>query len=103
VSDNVDRTPIFEAVNQHSRECGDPPRISTGAANKYYGYFQNGQGEQFIFEYDYEKKMAKMWCGDCGWENATPITDPQRPPIIMDKAEWLWLQACWMAAIALNK
>jgi len=58
----------------------------------YFGYFENEHREQFIFVYDYKRKQGTLWMGDNGWDNGIPITNPEKPDVILSKSEWLWLQ-----------
>lgn len=91
---------IFTVRNNHAPSCGTPPAVDTSTQGKYCGYFENEHREQFIFEYDYDTKKATLWGGDIGWERPVSVTDPQKPNVVLGKAEWLWLQSCWMAATA---
>ncbi len=94
---------IFVARNNHSATCGKPPNIDASQPGRYYGYFENEHKEQFIFVYDRDTKQGTVWVGDNGWEKPIPITDVQKPDVVLSKSEWLWLQSCWMAATAFEE
>ena len=49
---------FFQMHNTHSLNSGNPPTFSNDARNSYFGYFQNRFGEQWVFVYDYEKKLG---------------------------------------------
>jgi hypothetical protein len=77
--------------------------VRTDASKQYVGYFENEHKEQFIFVYDQERKQGTLWMGDNGWDHPITVTDPQKPQVVLSKSEWLWLQACWMAATAFER
>lgn len=89
---------IFQAINNHGDSSGTPPYRTTNVPGHYFGYFENEHKEQFIFVYDQKRKQGTLWMGDSGWNNGIPISDPQKPDVVLSKSEWLWLQSCWMAA-----
>src|SRR4051812_37175557 len=60
-------TPFFQIWNMHNASCGEPPTITNEPSNKYYGYFQNRFGEQWVFVYDPERKIGELRGGDIGW------------------------------------
>src|SRR5262245_8854209 len=90
-------TPFFQMWNTHTAACGQPPTVTNKPGNKYYGYFQNRFGEQWVFVYDPECKTAELRGGDIGWDSAMPVTDGT-VDVVLGKAEFAWLQACWKAA-----
>ena len=89
---------LFAMQNRHSDSCGDPPRFSNEAPGKYYGYFENFFGEQWMFVYDRETKMGELRGGDAGWQNSFPVEEGRAEGVILDPDELQWLQACWTAA-----
>src|SRR5438128_575633 len=52
--------PFFQIWNTHTASCGEAPTITNQSDNKYYGYFQNRFGEQWVFVYDHEKKTGEL-------------------------------------------
>jgi hypothetical protein len=100
-----EKTPqvIFQAVNNHGSASGTPPYTNTSASGRYFGYYENEHKEQFIFIYDRERKQGTLLMGDYGWDKPIAIVDPQKPDVVLSKNEWLWLQACWMAATAFER
>jgi hypothetical protein len=88
---------FFRISNRHGAGCGDPPTIANEAGNKYYGYFQNRFGEQWVFVYDHEKKIGELRGGDIGWDTVVLVKDGS-VDVMLGKAETAWLQACWQAA-----
>jgi hypothetical protein len=90
--------PLFEIWNTHTDACGAPPAITNKPSKRfYYGYFQNRFGEQWVFSYDLEQKVAELRGGDIGWETAVPVRDGIAD-VMLGKAELAWLFACWTAA-----
>lgn len=94
---------LFQVRNKHVADSGQPPHIDANTPRRYYSYFENAQGEQLIFIYDYEANASTLYHGDLGWEHPCPVEDGKCRSIIMDEAEQLWLRACWLAATALLK
>ncbi|HEV3261120.1 MAG TPA: hypothetical protein VG013_29985 [Gemmataceae bacterium] len=90
-------TAFLQISNTHGADCGDPPTITNESASKYYGYFQNRFGEQWVFVYDQEKKIGELRGGDIGWDTVF-IVKEGRVDVVLGKAETAWLHACWQAA-----
>ena len=44
--------PFFAMRNIHGSDAGEPPICLNDGAGKYYGYFENFFGEQWVFVYD---------------------------------------------------
>ena len=91
--------PFFAMRNRHGADCGKPPIVSNDASQKYYGYFENFFGEQWVFVYDRETKTAELRGGDAGWQNVFPVADGRADGVILGRDELQWLQTCWTAAI----
>jgi hypothetical protein len=89
--------PFFAMRNIHGNDAGEPPIIRNDAAGKYYGYFENFYGEQWVFTYDRETKTAELRGGDAGWQNVFPVTEGRAHGVILGLNELQWLQTCWMA------
>src|SRR5262245_25862498 len=83
--------------NKHSQLCGEAPAVTNHAGEHYYGYFENRFGEQWVFVYDHERKIAELRGGEIGWDQIVTVHDGQ-VDLILGKAEAAWLQACWKAA-----
>lgn len=45
--------PVFTACNVHADSCGTPPDVRK-TRGKYYGYFENQHGEQWVLHFDAE-------------------------------------------------
>ncbi len=88
---------FFKMWNQHNPSCGEPTKTTNESGNKYYGYFQNRFGEQWILVYDHEKKIGELRGGDIVWDTVVIVEDGQ-VDVMLGKAEAAWLQACWKAA-----
>lgn len=91
-------SPLFEVNNKHVADSGTPPHIDANTPNRYHSYFENAQGEQLIFIYDYDAGTGTLYHGDLSWQQPRPVKDGKCPSVILDDAEQLWLQACWLAA-----
>ena len=89
--------PFFVIWNKHSASCGEAPAITNQSGNRYYGYFQNRHGEQWVFVYDPERKTGELRGGDIGWDNVVTVRNGQAD-VMLGKAEKAWLEACWKAA-----
>ena len=94
---------IFQANNNHSEGCGNPPNIIAADPGKYYGYFQNEHGEQWIFVYDYDKEQATLRGGDVDWEKEATFDSLKDVPYILGTPEQAWLAGCFAAATAFKK
>jgi hypothetical protein len=95
---DVMSNPLLEIWNGHDESCGAPPAITNKGNEKYYyGYFENRFGEQWVFVYDFTRKVGELRGGDIGWDKVIEIRDA-KPDVILGKAEAAWLLACWTAA-----
>jgi len=60
--DSVGAGLVFAAFNAHHERCGAPPRLrNTDSPGLYYGYFENGYGEQFVFTFDRATGTGTVW------------------------------------------
>jgi len=65
---------VFTAHNNHTPQCGLPPRVcNTDNRGLYYGYFENCHGEQFVFVFDRATKTGTISGGDLGWGNPQDV------------------------------
>lgn len=92
--------PFFAMHNRHVASCGVPPVYSNDGSDKYYSYFENCHGEQWVFVYDRENRTGEVRGGDAGWENAYIVQDGQVAGLSLNTEEKTWLLACWKAATA---
>ncbi|MGO9464350.1 MAG: hypothetical protein ACLQIB_52680 [Isosphaeraceae bacterium] len=70
-----DASLVFAAQNIHSEPCGLPPRVrNADNLELYYGYFENGYGEQFVFTFDSTTGRGTVLGGDLGWDNPQAFT-----------------------------
>lgn len=81
-ADKLTSKEVFVVYNNHVEDCGVPPKITNrdrarkeGEYGNYYGYFENGYGEQFIFAYDFDKESGSVWGGDCGWSKRLTVLE----------------------------
>jgi len=95
--------PLFYVRNKQSAASGEPPSIDGNTPGRYHAYFENAQGEQLIFIYDYDADTGTLYHGDAGWDQPCPVKDGMCPDLILDEAETLWLRACWLAATELRR
>ena len=68
------------------------------AADLYVGYFENRDGEQWIFTFDRGTREATLRGGDVDWGRAHLVHDGRVDGLILAPEEAAWLQACWSAA-----
>jgi hypothetical protein len=95
--------PLFQVTNHHGESCGIPPLIDEQIfPNVYRSYFENQNGEQAIFLYDYEQERGTLYMGDVGWQHPHVIVDGRLSGLMLDRLEQLWLSACWEASGALK-
>ena len=77
---------IFQAVNNHGSSSGTLPYRTTDVPGLYVDYFENEHKEQFIFVYDHKRKQGTLWMGDSGWNNGIPISDSQKPNVVLSNS-----------------
>jgi hypothetical protein len=66
---------VFAAHNNHDLRCGQPPRVhNTDNPGRYYGYFENRYGEQFVFTFDRATLTGTVSGGDLGWGDSKSFT-----------------------------
>jgi hypothetical protein len=95
--------PLFQVTNHHGEACGVPPQIDEQTfSGVYRSYFENQNGEQAVFLYDYEQECGTLYIGDAGWEHPYDVVDGKVPELILSHPEQLWLLACWEASEALK-
>ena len=57
---------VFHVTNKQSASSGTPPEIDGNTPHRYHSYFENAQGEQLIFIYNYESDQGTLYHGDLG-------------------------------------
>ncbi len=90
--------PMLTIHNHHAAACGIPPAFSNEAADLYIGYFENRDGEQWIFSFDRGTHEATLRGGDVDWGRVHLGHDGRVDGLILAPEEAAWLQACWSAA-----
>ena len=92
---------VFVAGNKHSTACGEPPGTrNEGRAHRYYGYFENASGEQWVFVYDGETRRGVLQGGDVHWDKVHAVGEDGVVDLVLTDPERQWLAACWRAARA---
>ena len=89
---------FFIIKNRHVEGCGIPPIITNENSNKYFGYFENEYGEQWVFVYDRKTTKGELRGGDAGWDNVFEVINGQAINLILDANERKWLEICWKSA-----
>ena len=87
---------VLTARNQHSPECGAAPNIMNSEAGKYYGYFENEYGEQWVLVYDRREQRGVLRGGDAEWEKEYEVVEGN-VPLVLSPPERAWLHACLKA------
>ena len=64
--------------------------------NTDHSYFENQYGEQSLFVFQRDTRVAKVYSGDAGW-TAFLVVDGKVPGLILAPEEAIWLSACLMA------
>jgi hypothetical protein len=95
-------TPFFAMRNRHGPDSGEPPVFRDDAPGKYFGYFENALGEQWVFVYDRESRTAELSGGDIGWEQVIPVSEGKPAGLVLRPEEAHWLQSCWTAATTIR-
>ena len=90
--------PILTIYNQHVAECGTPPSLSNEAPDLYLGYFENPDGEQWVFTFNRTTREATLRGGDVGWDEQHTVKGGRVGDLILGQEEVAWLQACLKAA-----
>jgi hypothetical protein len=91
--------PLLQVRNRHSASCGDPPVINSDDPDVYTGYFENSDGEQWVFTYHRASREAFLRGGDIGWNNPLVVAEGKVLGLIMRPEESAWLAACWRSAV----
>jgi len=103
LEDLMSNQPLFQVTNHHGEACGILPQIDEQTfPDVYRSYFENQNGEQAIFLYDYEQERGTLYMGDAGWEHPYDVEDGKVPGLMLNRPEQLWLSACWEASGALK-
>jgi hypothetical protein len=88
--------PMLTVYNKHPMRSEEPPHYDTREKGKYFGYFQNAEGEQWLFIYDRTTKTAILKGGDVDWPSEAVLTS-SIAPYVLGSEEKQWLAACWKA------
>jgi len=76
LEDVMSNQPLFQVTNHHGEACGVPPQIDEQTfSGVYRSYFENQNGEQAVFLYDYEQECGTLYMGDAGWEHPYDVVD----------------------------
>ena len=95
--------PLFQVTNHHGEASGIPPQIDEQTfPGVYRSYFENQNGEQAVFWYDYEREHGTLYMGDAGWDHPYAVVDGEAAGLTLNRPEQLWLSACWEASGALK-
>ena len=91
---------VIAVQNFHAADSATPPGIvATPGDARYYGYYENQNGEQLVIVIDPNTKTGVLRSGDTGWDNAITINDNTiQSDVILAPEEFSWLTACWLAA-----
>jgi hypothetical protein len=94
--------PLFSVSNHHLEHCGNPPQIDGDAAGKYFGYFENQDGEQMVYCYDYQTQKGTLRMGDAHWEKEYVVDENGivKEGILLSYNERLWL---WLTSVTARK
>jgi hypothetical protein len=90
--------PILSIRSHHAADCGAGPFVDGDDPHLYLGYFENSQGEQWIFSFHRQTRKAQLHGGDSGWKTAYDVRKGTVTELILSSEEKAWLQACWKAA-----
>ena len=85
---------FFIMKNKHGENCGIPPVIINEKSNEYFSYYDNEFGEQWVFIFNRETKMAELLGGDVGWDNVFQVKNGNVAEFILSQNEKEWLGVC---------
>jgi hypothetical protein len=88
---------VLTVHNRHRGASGPAPNLET-KDHWYTAYFENGLGEQLVFQYDRIKKEGWLWHGDITWREPLKVKDGCCPTLILDVHERQWLSLVWQVA-----
>lgn len=89
---------VFAAYTRTPAGRPQPPAITTTQRpGSYLGYFENENGEKWVFEYDTVQHKGRLYGEDCSWKEYD-VNDGKAPALSLDPNERHWLAACWEAA-----
>lgn len=89
---------VLTILNRHAASCGAPPDLTNADRSRYYGYFQNEHGDQWVFVDDPATETATLRTGDAQWSTIYTIRGIEDLPYHLNDVERAWAQACWQAA-----
>jgi hypothetical protein len=90
--------PLLRIGNHHASGCGDPPIVNSDDPDLYIGYFENPDGDQWVFTFHRTSRKAELRGGDIGWNEIKTVENGRVADLILGEQERAWLQACWRAA-----
>jgi hypothetical protein len=94
---------VFAAYERIRPGRAGPPGITNlDRPRSFFGYFQNQDGEAWLFEYDGEERRGWVWGEDIDWEK-NEVIGGEVPGINLNRHERAWLKACWEAATEFRK
>jgi hypothetical protein len=88
---------LLEIDNTHVADCGPPP--SFDAADKYLGYFESYDGDQWVFIGDRKTGEAVVRGGDAGWQTEFKVAlkRPYPADLVLNEPEKRWIITCFAA------
>jgi hypothetical protein len=92
-------SPVLAIYNNHTPHCGVPP-VARNSERTYIGYYENQDGEQWVFFYNRETKSGSLYGGDIDWHNPQKVRDGIVPGLNLRDDEAAWLKSCWNSATA---
>lgn len=87
---------ILAVENRHVESCGHPPGIFKTDPNMFSSYFEDENGDQFIFRFNWDIREGWLWCGDASWEEPFTIKQLVDGELVASKATYYWIKACMM-------
>ena len=89
---------VFAAYIRTPAGRPKPPGIITNdRPRSYFGYFENENGEKWVFEFDLTERKGRLLGEDCSWREYEVI-DGKASGVSLDQDEANWLRTCWRAA-----
>jgi hypothetical protein len=88
---------VLVVKNIHLAEAGPPPRlVDDGYTTLLTLYFTNDVGDQFVLQYDRNKRVGILRAGDAGWTHEIKIRNDALPTdIIFGFRELTVIAAVW--------
>jgi hypothetical protein len=86
--------------NQHAEPPLPPdPAYTNAEPGRAFSYFENIDGEQWVYVYDLATRRGVVRSGKSGWDRDHAVAQGSVSTAPLNEAEQLWVRACWLATM----